>query len=105
MPALPPTSALESDMSDGSQPQGLPSQGQQASLAAAQEGGSAVSQAAEPRTSSVAALGAIVSGALILQIASTIVNTVVPLKMALEQKAPLLIGLVGSAYSVGFLAG
>ena len=64
-----------------------------------------MSQPAEPRTSSVAALGAIVSGALILQIASTIVNTVVPLKMALEQKAPLLIGLVGSAYSVGFLAG
>lgn len=61
--------------------------------------------AAEARTSSVAALGAIVSGALILQIAATIVNTVIPLKMALAQKAPLLIGLVGSAYSVGFLTG
>ncbi|MCO5092947.1 MFS transporter [Bosea sp. (in: a-proteobacteria)] len=64
-----------------------------------------MSEPAEPRTSSVAALGAIVSGALILQIAATIVNTVVPLKMALEQMPPLLIGLVGSAYSVGFLAG
>ncbi len=60
---------------------------------------------AEAKTSSVAALGAIVGGALALQIAATIVNTVIPLKMALAQKAPLLIGVVGSAYSVGFLAG
>lgn len=75
-------------------------------MAAAQGSGTDVTEAAaEPKTSSVAALGAIVSGALILQIAATIVNTAVPLKMALEQKAPLLIGLVGSAYSVGFLAG
>ena len=56
-----------------------------------------------PRGSSVAALGAIVSGALILQIAATLVNTAVPLKLALAQKPPLLIGLVGSSYSVGFL--
>lgn len=54
---------------------------------------------------SVAALGAIVAGALILQIAGTIVNTVVPLRMALAGQPPILIGLVGSAYSVGFLAG
>lgn len=56
-----------------------------------------------PRGGSVGALGAIVSGALVLQIAATIVNTTVPLKMALAQKPPLLIGLVGSSYSVGFL--
>lgn len=54
---------------------------------------------------SVAALGAIVAGALILQIAGTIVNTVVPLRMALAGQPPILIGLVGSAYSIGFLAG
>jgi MFS family permease len=54
---------------------------------------------------SARALGAIVAGALILQIAGTIVNTVVPLRMALAGQPPLLIGLVGSAYSVGFLAG
>ena len=62
----------------------------------------------EPRPApggSVAALGAIVAGALILQIAGTIVNTVVPLRMALAGQPPILIGLVGSAYSVGFLAG
>ena len=92
-------------MSQASQPQELQPPESRDSDAPAPEAGTAVSQPAEPRTGSVAALGAIVSGALILQVASTIVNTVVPLKMALEQKAPLLIGLVGSAYSVGFLAG
>ena len=92
-------------MSQASQPHELPSPDPEASPAAAPEAGTAVSQPAEPKTSSVAALGAIVSGALILQIAATIVNTAIPLKMALAQKAPLLIGLVGSAYSVGFLAG
>ncbi|AMJ61826.1 MFS transporter [Bosea sp. PAMC 26642] len=56
-------------------------------------------------TSSVAALGAIVVGALILQVAGTIVNTVVPLRMALAGQPPILIGLVGSAYSIGFLGG
>ncbi|WP_332694424.1 MFS transporter [Bosea sp. (in: a-proteobacteria)] len=60
---------------------------------------------AKARSGSVAALGAIVTGALILQIASTIMNTVVPLRMALEKQPLLLIGLVGSAYSVGFLLG
>ncbi|WNJ93085.1 MFS transporter [Bosea sp. 685] len=54
---------------------------------------------------SVAALGAIVAGALILQVAGTIVNTVVPLRMAVAGQPPLLIGLVGSAYSIGFLVG
>lgn len=54
---------------------------------------------------SVAALGAIVTGALILQIAGTIVNTVVPLRMAIANQPPLLIGLVASAYSLGFLLG
>jgi MFS family permease len=81
------------------------SQGPQPAETATQEAAPPVTPPAEARTSSVAALGAIVSGALILQIAATIVNTVIPLKMALAQKAPLLIGLVGSAYSVGFLAG
>ncbi|MDP3255091.1 MAG: MFS transporter [Bosea sp. (in: a-proteobacteria)] len=56
-------------------------------------------------TGSFAALGAIVSGALLLQLAGTIVNTVVPLRMAVAGQPPLLIGLVASAYSVGFLAG
>jgi len=56
-------------------------------------------------TGSVAALGAIVSGALLLQLAGTIVNTVVPLRMAVAGQPPLLIGLVASAYSVGFLVG
>lgn len=54
---------------------------------------------------SVAALGAIVTGALILQVAGTIVNTVVPLRMAVANQPPLLIGLVASAYSLGFLIG
>lgn len=54
---------------------------------------------------SVAALGAIVTGALILQIAGTIVNTVVPLRMAVGGQPPLLIGLVASAYSFGYLLG
>lgn len=103
--AVSPTEAFESDMSQGSQPQGRPSQGQEAFAAAAEGADNTVSQATEPRTSSIAALGAIVSGALILQVAATIMNTVVPLKMALEQKAPMLIGIVGSAYSIGFLAG
>lgn len=56
-------------------------------------------------TGSVAALGAIVSGALLLQLAGTFVNTVVPLRMAVAGQPPLLIGLVASAYSVGFLVG
>ena len=54
---------------------------------------------------SFAALGAIIAGALILQVAGTIVNMVVPLRMAIAGQPPLLIGLVGSAYSVGFLVG
>ena len=54
---------------------------------------------------SVAALGAIVAGALILQVAGTIANTVVPLQMAIANQPPLLIGLVASAYSLGFLIG
>lgn len=54
---------------------------------------------------SVAALGAIVTGALILQIAGTIVNTLVPLRMAIANQPPLLIGLVASCYSLGFLLG
>jgi len=54
---------------------------------------------------SVAALGAIVTGALVLQVAGTIVNTVVPLQMAIAAQPPLLIGLVASAYSLGFLIG
>ena len=54
---------------------------------------------------SVAALGAIVAGALVLQIAGTLVNTLVPLSLALARQSPLLIGVVGSAYSVGFLWG
>lgn len=59
----------------------------------------------KPATGSFAALGAIVSGALLLQLAGTIVNTVVPLRMAIAGQPPLLIGLVASAYSVGFLIG
>lgn len=55
--------------------------------------------------SSVAALGAIVTGALILQVAGTIVNTVVPLRMAIANQPPLLIGLVASSYALGFLLG
>lgn len=54
---------------------------------------------------SVAALGAIVAGALVLQIAGTLLNTLVPLSLALAKQSPLLIGVVGSAYSVGFLWG
>lgn len=55
--------------------------------------------------SSVAALGAIVAGALVLQVAGTVLNMLVPLSLALAKQSPLLIGLVGSAYSVGFLWG
>lgn len=54
---------------------------------------------------SFGALGAIVGSALILQVASTIVHMVVPLRMAVAEQPPLLIGIVGSAYSVGFLTG
>ncbi|TCR68635.1 MFS transporter [Bosea sp. BK604] len=57
------------------------------------------------RGGSVGALGAIVAGALILQVAGTIVNTVVPLQMAIANQPPLLIGLVASSYSLGFLLG
>jgi MFS family permease len=53
----------------------------------------------------VAALGAIMTGALVLQIAASIVSTLVPLQMAVESQPPLLIGIVASAYSVGFLFG
>lgn len=60
---------------------------------------------AKPHGGSVAALGAIVAGALILQVAGTIVNTVVPLQMAIASQPPLLIGLVASSYSLGFLLG
>jgi MFS family permease len=102
MSPIPP---FESDMPQASQPQAPRPPNRQDMPPAGQEAGAAIGEPTEPRTGSVAALGAIVTGALILQVASTIVHTVVPLKMALEQKAPLLIGLVGSAYSVGFLAG
>ena len=61
------------------------------------------SERSQPGTA--AALSAIVTGALILQMASTIVHTVVPLRLALEKQPPLLIGIVGSAYAVGFLIG
>lgn len=61
--------------------------------------------ASAPRSSSVAALGAIVTGALILQMASTITNTLVPLQLALGEQPPWIIGIVGSAYSLGFLVG
>lgn len=54
---------------------------------------------------SIATLGAIVAGALVLQIAGTLINTLVPLSLALAKQSPLLIGVVGSAYSVGFLWG
>jgi len=54
---------------------------------------------------SVAALGAIVSGALLLQVAGTIVNMAVPIRMATAGEAPLMIGAVGSAYSVGYVIG
>ncbi|HEV7259182.1 MAG TPA: MFS transporter [Bosea sp. (in: a-proteobacteria)] len=57
------------------------------------------------RGGSVAALGAIVTGALMLQVAGTIVNVLVPLRMAVANQPPLLIGLVASAYSLGFLLG
>jgi MFS family permease len=55
--------------------------------------------------SSMGALGAIICGALILQVANTIVHTVVPLWMATAGQPPIMIGAVGSAYSVGFLVG
>ncbi|WP_342641852.1 MFS transporter [Rhodoligotrophos ferricapiens] len=55
--------------------------------------------------SAVAALSAIITGALVLQMANTVMQTVLPLRMALENEPPLLIGFVGSAYSVGYLAG
>lgn len=58
-----------------------------------------------PTTSPMAALGAIMSGALILQIAAATVSTLVPLQMAVANQPPLLIGIVASAYSVGFLFG
>ena len=58
-----------------------------------------------PTTSPMAALGAIMTGALILQIAAATVSTLVPLQMAVANQPPLLIGLVASAYSVGFLFG
>lgn len=47
----------------------------------------------------------IITGALILQVAGAGINTYVPLYMALAEQAPVMIGLVGAGYSVGFLVG
>lgn len=53
----------------------------------------------------VEALTPIITGALILQVAGTALHTYVPLYMALAEHAPVMIGLVGAAYSAGFLVG
>ncbi|MFC0218974.1 MFS transporter [Pseudochelatococcus lubricantis] len=52
-----------------------------------------------------AALAPIITGALILQVAGTAIHTYVPLYMALADRAPFMIGLVGAGYSAGFLVG
>ncbi|MGV6875217.1 MFS transporter [Pseudochelatococcus sp. B33] len=52
-----------------------------------------------------AALAPIITGALMLQVAGTAIHTYVPLHMALAEQAPFMIGLVGAAYSGGFLVG
>lgn len=44
-------------------------------------------------------------GGLILQVAGTAIHTYVPLYLALTEQAPLMIGLIGAAYSAGFLVG
>lgn len=52
-----------------------------------------------------AALAPIITGALVLQVAGTIVHAYVPLYMALANYPPLIIGVVSASYSLGFLVG
>lgn len=54
---------------------------------------------------SIAALGAIIFGTMLLQVAGTILATGIPLRMALSEQPPSLIGFVASAFSFGFLLG
>jgi MFS family permease len=66
------------------------------------------SVATEPRPSTRGTLWqlvAILSGAFILQIAGAALALAVPLRMALDGKAATLIGLAGSASSIGFILG
>ncbi|WP_210496546.1 MFS transporter [Microvirga antarctica] len=51
------------------------------------------------------AMGLLMVGALILQVAAGILNIIVPVRMALAEQAPTLIGLVASSYAGGFLIG
>lgn len=53
----------------------------------------------------MAALAPIITGALMLQVAATILHTYVPLYLALAKYPPLIIGVVTAGYSLGFLVG
>lgn len=54
---------------------------------------------------SIAALGAILAGTLLLQMAGTVIGTVVPLRMAVSGQPAFVIGIVASAFSLGFVLG
>lgn len=54
---------------------------------------------------SAVSLAALVTGAILLQLAGSALNVLVPLEMALHGQPPALIGLVSSAYAGGFLLG
>jgi MFS family permease len=59
----------------------------------------------EAEASGLGPLSAILIGALILQIGNSILQTVIPLRMAVQHVQPILIGVVSSAYAGGYLIG
>lgn len=54
---------------------------------------------------SALSLAALVCGSVLLQLAGSALNVLVPLQMALQGEATAVIGLVASAYAAGFLTG
>jgi len=54
---------------------------------------------------SALSLAALVCGGILLQLAGSALNVLVPLQMALQGQAPTMIGAVASAYAAGFLTG
>ncbi|MBX3453004.1 MFS transporter [Ferrovibrio sp.] len=54
---------------------------------------------------SALSLAALVCGGILLQLAGSALNVLVPLQMALQGQAPAMIGAVASSYAAGFLTG
>jgi MFS family permease len=65
----------------------------------------AESTAPQDSVPSFTSLAAIVSGAMILQLANSALHIIVPLQLALAGRPATLIGLVASGYAAGFLLG